>query len=101
MSDHFDTLETRDPEQRERALFAALPVQIAHAKSRAPAFARLLADVDPREITTRAALAKLPVTRKTELVELPESGAALRRFRGVRLGRARARVRVTGPHLRA
>jgi phenylacetate-CoA ligase len=69
MSDHFDTLETRDPEQRELALLAALPVQIAHAKSRAPAFARLLADVDPREIKTRAALAKLPVTRKTELVE--------------------------------
>ena len=70
MSDFFDTLETRDPEQRERAVLAALPAQIAHAKSRAPAFARILADVDPREITTRAALAKLPVTRKNELAEL-------------------------------
>ena len=70
MSDHFDTLETRDPELRERAMLAALPAQIAHAKARAPAFAKLLADVDPREITTRAALARLPVTRKNELAEL-------------------------------
>jgi phenylacetate-CoA ligase len=70
MSDHFDTLETRDPELRERALFAILPAQIAHAKARAPAFARLFADIDPREITTRAALAKLPVTRKSELAEM-------------------------------
>ena len=70
MSEHFDTLETRDPELRERATFVALPAQIAHAKARAPAFARLFADVDPREITDRTALAKLPVTRKTELAEL-------------------------------
>ena len=73
MNDHFDTLETRDPELRERVLLAALPAQIAHAKSRAPAFARLFADVDPREITTRAALAKLPVTRKTDLALLQQA----------------------------
>ncbi len=70
MNDHFDALETRDSAVRERAMLEALSAQVAHAKSRAPAFARLLAGVDPREITTRAALAKLPVTRKTELAEL-------------------------------
>jgi len=36
MADHFDALETRDPEERERAVFARLPLQIAHAKSNAP-----------------------------------------------------------------
>ena len=73
MPDHFDTLETRDPEVRERALLAALPRQIAHAKANAPAFARILAEVDPAAVTTRAALAQLPVTRKSELAELQKA----------------------------
>jgi phenylacetate-CoA ligase len=65
----YDALETRDPQVRERALLAALPEQIAHAKAQAPALARLLGDADPRAITSRAALAKLPVLRKSELIE--------------------------------
>jgi phenylacetate-CoA ligase len=73
MPDHFDTLETRDPEVRERALLAALPRQIACAKANAPAFARLLAEVDPAAVTTREALAKLPVTRKSELAQLQQA----------------------------
>jgi phenylacetate-CoA ligase len=48
---------------------AALPAQVEHAKARAPGFARILAEVDPRAVTSRAALAKLPVTRKSELLE--------------------------------
>ena len=69
MTEHFDTLETRDPDVRERALLSALPGQLAHAKARAPAFASILADVDPAAVTSRAALAKVPVTRKSELLE--------------------------------
>ncbi|MEQ1517957.1 MAG: hypothetical protein ABL931_15870 [Usitatibacteraceae bacterium] len=34
MSDYFDSLETRPPEQREGELFAALPAQISHAKAK-------------------------------------------------------------------
>ena len=70
MSRHYDDLETRDPEAREAALLAALRAQIAAAKAKAPALARLLADVDPADITDRAALAKLPVIRKAELSRL-------------------------------
>ncbi|HVA40999.1 MAG TPA: AMP-binding protein, partial [Candidatus Binataceae bacterium] len=70
MADHYDALETRDPSERERSLLAALPAQIAHAKTNAPGFARILADVDARTVTTRAALARLPLTRKSDLVEL-------------------------------
>ena len=69
MADYFDTLETRDPELRERAQLVALPAQIAYAKAHAPAYARLLADVDPGEVTTRAALSRLPVVRKSDLHE--------------------------------
>ena len=70
MTTHYDTLETRSPEQREGELFAALPAQIAHAKGNAPYFATLLADVNPRDIASRKALATLPITRKSDLVEL-------------------------------
>ena len=65
----FDTLETRDPEQRERDLFAALPGQVAHAVRNAPAFAELYQGVVAAQVNSRAALAKLPVIRKHELVE--------------------------------
>ncbi len=65
----YDSLETRDPEAREKALLAALPKQIAHAKAHAPAYSASLRDIDPFAITSRAALAKLPVVRKSELIE--------------------------------
>ena len=61
MTSFFDALETRDPAVREAALMAALPAQIAHAQSHAPAFAEIFQGVDARAITTRAALAQLPV----------------------------------------
>ena len=63
MSQHFDALETRAPEVREAALMAALPAQVAHAKTKAPAFADLLKDVDAASVNSRAALAQLPVIR--------------------------------------
>ncbi len=68
--DHYDELEARAPEVREAALLAALPGQLAHAKAKAPGFARILADVDPAEVTDRAALAGLPVTHKADLIAL-------------------------------
>jgi phenylacetate-CoA ligase len=70
MSTHFDTLETRDPEAREKAQLARLPRQVAHAKAGAPAFSRILADVDPAAVVSREALARLPVTRKSDLLDL-------------------------------
>jgi phenylacetate-CoA ligase len=71
--DYYDGLETRSPEQREAALMAALPGQIAHAKSNAPGFGRILAGVDPAAVSSRAALARLPVTRKSDLGELQKT----------------------------
>ncbi|MBP2312907.1 phenylacetate--CoA ligase family protein [Azospirillum soli] len=70
MADFYDSLETRSADQREAELFAALPAQIAHAKAHAPYFSRLLADVDPASVRDRAALARLPVTRKSDLIAL-------------------------------
>lgn len=65
----FDALETRDPAERETALMAALPRQVAHAQARSPAFAQILEGIDARAVTSREALARLPVTRKHELLE--------------------------------
>ncbi|MCX7140200.1 MAG: AMP-binding protein [Proteobacteria bacterium] len=70
MSEHYDSLETRDPAERETALLAALPAQIAHAQKNAPGFSRILAGIDPKGVSTREALARLPVTRKSDLAEL-------------------------------
>src|SRR5262245_35983427 len=63
---HYDPLETRDPDDRERDFFGRLPDLIALALS-APGWASELAGVDPNAVTSRAALAKLPVLRKSEL----------------------------------
>jgi phenylacetate-CoA ligase len=66
-SEFFDVLEVRDPQAREEALMGALAAHVAQAKSSAPYYARLLAEVDTDAICTRAALAALPLTRKSEL----------------------------------
>ena len=74
MNTFFDLLETRSPEVRDRALMAALPLQIANAQKNTPAFAKLLDGVDASTVTSRHALARLPVTRKSELLELQKAG---------------------------
>jgi phenylacetate-coenzyme A ligase PaaK-like adenylate-forming protein len=70
MRDHYDALETRDPEARERDLLARLPRQVEHAQKNAAGFARILKGIDSRKIVSRAALAALPVTRKSDLKAL-------------------------------
>ncbi len=83
----YDDLETRDPEQRERALFGALPGQIQHAKANAGYFARLLRDIDASGINDRAALAALPVTRKSDLIALQKASPPFAGMTAVAAGR--------------
>ena len=47
----------------------ALSAQVAHAQAHAAAFTHSLADVNAADVTNRAALARLPVIRKHELLE--------------------------------
>src|SRR5471032_533829 len=70
MTEYYDSLETRDPAEREQALLAELPSLIAHAQKNAPGFSRILRGIDAQSITSRAALARLPVTRKSDLADL-------------------------------
>jgi phenylacetate-CoA ligase len=69
MSEHYDALETRDPAARETDLFARLP-EVLRKVIAAPAYAERLKGIDPAAITSRAALAALPVLRKSELPAL-------------------------------
>jgi phenylacetate-CoA ligase len=69
MPDHYDSLETRDPAQREREQCARLPEIIVRAMT-APGWAKHLAGIDPTSITSRKALAALPVLRKSDLATL-------------------------------
>jgi len=88
MSESFDALETRDPAQRERELLARLPAHIAHARAAAPAYAALLANVDAAAVTTRAALAALPLTRKSTLSEQQKAARPFAGYAATRWGRA-------------
>ena len=69
MTDFFDSLETRSEAERESALLSALAVQVGHAQKNSAAYAEILKGVDAAGVTSRAALARLPVTRKSELHE--------------------------------
>jgi phenylacetate-CoA ligase len=66
----YDARETRSPEEREAALMAQLPQVIAAAKEHAPAYRRMLAKVRPEDVADRRALVDLPLTRKSELIEM-------------------------------
>lgn len=66
----YDARETQPASEREAALMAALPAQINHARHQSAAYAELLAGVTPKDITSRAALAELPLIRKNNLTAL-------------------------------
>jgi phenylacetate-coenzyme A ligase PaaK-like adenylate-forming protein len=95
-SDHYDELETRDPEERERDLFARLPALIAHAL-RAPGWAAQLAGVDPAAVRSRAALATLPLLRKSELPARQRERPPFGGFNVTPPGRVRRLLMSPGP----
>ncbi|MBT9464384.1 AMP-binding protein [Hydrogenophaga sp.] len=76
MNEFFDALETRSSDQRGAEQMAALPLQVAHAQRNSPAFAEILRSIDAAAINSRAALARLPVTRKSELLERQKASRA-------------------------
>ncbi|WOP15949.1 phenylacetate--CoA ligase family protein [Ottowia sp. SB7-C50] len=97
MTEFFDALESRDPAVREAALMAALPAHIAHAQAHSAAMREILAGVDAASVTSRAALARLPVTRKSELLARQQASRAAGRdafggFAAIRYGAAMPRL---------
>ncbi len=95
MSQHYDALEIRNPVEREAALMAALPAQVAHAQKNSLAFAKSLVGVNAASITSREALAQLPVIRKYELLAQQQEQRASNVFGGfsaIGFGKAMPRV---------
>lgn len=74
MTAHYDALETREQAAREADLFSRLP-GVLRSSMTAPAYADRLKGVDPAAVTSRAALAGLPVLRKSELPALHKASA--------------------------
>lgn len=69
MTDHYNSLETRPPTLRDSEELAVLPKIIAHAMQ-ASGWAKHLAGVSAHDVNSRAALAKLPVLRKSDIAAL-------------------------------
>ena len=95
-SDHYDALEIRDPTAREREQFGELPDFVARAMT-APGWAKHLAGTDPKSVTSRAALAKLPLLRKSDLVGLQKENPPFGGFNLTPPGRARRLLMSPGP----
>ena len=72
MSEFYDELETRAPEQREGELMARLPKFVKHAVDNAPGWAAHLKGFDPASISSRKTLSELPILRKSDLIALQE-----------------------------
>jgi phenylacetate-CoA ligase len=96
MSEHFDALETRDPETREREQVAQLPGVIARAVT-APGWARQLAGIDAMSVTSRAALANLPLLRKSDLIALQKANPPFGGFNVTPPGKLRRLLMSPGP----
>lgn len=74
---YYDALETRSSEVRAKEQIEALQAQLAHAKANSEYFGDILKDVDPASITSMEELAKLPVTRKSDLIAKQQSNPPL------------------------
>ncbi|MEY3719751.1 MAG: hypothetical protein RL618_270 [Pseudomonadota bacterium] len=72
MSTVYDALESRDPSAREKDLLSALPALVARAKQ-ASGWSAILKDINPEDISSRTALAQLPVTRKSALKDIQKA----------------------------
>ncbi|MGO1119372.1 phenylacetate--CoA ligase family protein [Rhodovibrionaceae bacterium A322] len=88
MTDYYDSLETRNPDQREAEQLTALREQVAHAKAKTRGYGQRLADVDPASLTSLSSLASLPVTRKSDLLSLQSADNPFGGFNAVEPGRA-------------
>lgn len=73
MTSHFDERETRPPEAREKQTFESLRTLLSRSLERLPALDAWLGNPDPASIADRTALAKLPVLRKPDLMQMQQA----------------------------
>jgi len=94
---YYDALETRSADERNARLFSALSGQITNAKFNSAYFGDLLKDISPDDITDRASLATIPVTRKSDLIELQKKNAPLGGLTTCEPGRLKRIFQSPGP----
>lgn len=93
----YDELEVRDPAQREEMLFNGLVMQLKEAQKDAPYFSTLIGSIDASLIKDRAALATIPITRKSDLVNLQAKGNPLGGLTTVSAGQLKRIFQSPGP----
>jgi phenylacetate-coenzyme A ligase PaaK-like adenylate-forming protein len=96
MPEHYDSLETRNPTLRDSEELAVLPKIIAHALT-APGWAKHLAGVKPHDVNSRAALAQLPVLRKSDIAALQKENPPFGGLNVTPPGKARRLLMSPGP----
>jgi phenylacetate-CoA ligase len=96
MSDFYDALETREPQQRERDQLGKLPDLLSRALA-ASGWARHLGRIDPFQVNSRAALARLPLLRKSDLIRLQQESPPFGGFNVTPPGNARRLLMSPGP----
>ncbi len=97
MTDHFDSLETRLPIDRDQAIITAVQAQVAHAKQAAPAYTERLQAIDAARVMSPAAITQLPLTRKSDLIELQKASPPFGGLAGYEHGQLRYIFASPGP----
>jgi len=72
MAETFDSRDVQEPATREADLVRRLP-DVLRAALAAPAYGERLKGIDPASVTSREALAQLPILRKSELPALQKA----------------------------
>jgi phenylacetate-CoA ligase len=83
---HLDKRETQDPAKREAALFKDLRAMLGFAVAKAPALRKQLKGIDIRGLKDRAALAKAPVLRKSDLMDMQKAAPPFAGFTTLKAG---------------
>jgi phenylacetate-CoA ligase len=96
MQEFYDPWKTRARGAREREQFSALPQMIARAMT-APGWVEQLAGIEAKSVTSREALARLPVLRKSELKERQQSKPPLGGFATAAPGKLKRLLMSPGP----
>ena len=94
---HYDRLEVRAPDVREKAQFKDMRAILKSARPRAPALRRQLQGIKLEDIKTRADLARIPIVRKSDLVQLQADDPPFGGLTGARTGAMRRLLMSPGP----
>jgi len=77
MKQYFYERECQNPELREQSLLERLPAFITYAKQECQHYSETLEHIDAEKITSRELLAQLPITRKSDLMQIQSKNSPL------------------------